>query len=127
MTTYRISTDDKLIYLQIQGNVSATEIVSLLRKVSIDENYNRTFNSILDLRKVENMLSAREAQGIIESASSIRGHARAKSAVITDGVFKKNLVDMASALKKTQTLEVKGFTNLEDACSWLNVKENVLN
>jgi len=126
MTNYKISQHNKLIFMQLRGEFSAKDFVSFLTQVSMDELYDQSFNSIVDLQDFKNILSMSEAQDIIELASVIRGEVPAKSAIITNSVFRKNLVNMASTLSRRKKLEVKGFTSLAEACRWLNVEETVL-
>ncbi len=123
MTNYKISTDNKLIFIEMQGELSVREIIDFLTVISMDEIYNPSYNSIVDLQNYKSVPSAIEAREIIESAALIRSNTPAKSAIVTNGIFKKNLVDMASWLSKRKTLEVKGFTNILEACRWLQVDE----
>lgn len=121
MKKYHISKSNKLIYMQLAGDISAGDFIKFLREVSLDEEYSRTFNSLIDLQQVTSMFSAQEAKEIIESAALIRDQHEAKSAIITDSMFKKILVDTAGWLSGSKALEVKGFTSVLDACSWLQV------
>lgn len=123
MTNYQISTEDKLIYMQIEGSISARDFIRFLTEVSMDEHYNRTFNSIVNLQNFEAMFSIAEAQTIIEAATSIRSYTPVKSAIVANGILKKNLIDTASWLFKS-SIEIKGFASMDEAQQWIRSKGN---
>lgn len=123
-TQYQISLDDKIIYMQLTGEPTADDFIKFLTRVSLDENYNCTFNSLIDLQHCNSMFSVSEAQEIIELAATIRKNNPVKSAIITDGFFKKNLVDMAGWVNRNKSLQVKGFTCTQRAKHWL--QENAI-
>lgn len=124
-TNYRISSDNKLIFMQINGQLSVRHIASFIHEVSTAENYDPLFNSIVDIRGLKTTISAFDAQELIELSSLIMGEASAKSAVVTDGYFKEKLVNVANWLCKRKNIEIKGFTNMKDACRWLDFDEKV--
>ena len=126
MTKYKISQDEKLIFMQLSGELTARDFIKFLTQVSMDQDYDRSFNSIVDLQDFKNILSMSEAQDIIETATIIRGGTPAKSAIVTNSLFRKNLIDIASTFNRRKKIEVKGFTNFSDACRWLDVNENIL-
>lgn len=126
LTNYRISSDNKLIFMQINGQLSVRDIASFIHEVSTAENYDPLFNSIVDIRGLKTTISALDAQELIELSSLIMGEASAKSAVVTDGYFKEKLVNVANWLCKRKNIEIKGFTNMKDAYRWLDFDEKVL-
>lgn len=89
----------------------------------MDEHYNRTFNSIVNLQNFEAMFSIAEAQTIIEAATSIRSYTPVKSAIVANGILKKNLIDTASWLFKS-SIEIKGFASMDEAQQWIRSKGN---
>ena len=121
MHNYKIATDQKLIFLQMNGDFSARDLVSFIAEVSRDRDYDPSFNSIVDLQNSASIIPAQEAQSVIEAATMITGQASAKSAVVTSSVFRKNIVDMAGWLSKSKHVEIRGFTNLTEACNWLQI------
>jgi hypothetical protein len=121
MKKYHISKSNKLIYMQLSCDISSGDFMKFLREVSLDEEYSRAFNSLIDLQRVTSMFSAQEAKEIIECAALIRNQHEAKSAIITNSMFKKILVDTAGWLSNNKALEVKGFTDCIEACRWLHV------
>jgi hypothetical protein len=122
MKRYHISKSNKLIYMQLSGDISSGDFIKFLREVSLDEEYSRAFNSLIDLQQVTSMFSAQEAKEIIECAALIRNQHEAKSAIITNSMFKKILVDTAGWLSNNKALEVKGFTDCVEACRWLQLE-----
>lgn len=126
MHHYEIATDHKLIFVQMNGEFSAHDLVSFIAEVSRDRDYDPSFNSIVDLQNSATIIPALEAQSVIEAVTMIIGQASAKSAVVTSNMFRKNIVDMAGWLSKNKTIEIRGFINLTEACDWLQVDDNKL-
>ena len=126
MHHYEISTDHKLIFVQMHGEFSARDLVSFIAEVSRDRDYDPSFNSIVDMQNSATIIPAQEAQSVIEAATMITGQASAKSAVVTSSMLRKNIVDMAGWLSKNKNLEIRGFTNLKEACGWLQVDDKKL-
>ena len=126
MHIYKIATDQKLIFMQMNGDFSARDLVSFIAEVSRDRDYDPSFNSILDLQNSASIIPAQEAQSVIEAATIITGQAAAKSAVVTSGTFRKKIVDMAGWLSKNRNVEIRGFTNLTEACDWLQIDDKKL-
>jgi len=112
--------------MQMHGEFSARDLVNFIAEVSRDRDYDPSFNSIVDLQNSATIIPAQEAQSVIEAATMITGQASAKSAVVTSSMLRKNIVDMASWLNKNKKLEIRGFTNLKEACGWLQVDDKKL-
>ena len=110
----------------MNGEFSARDLVSFIAEVSRDRDYDPSFNSIVDLQNSATIIPALEAQSVIEAATIITGQAAAKSAVVTSSMFRKNIVDMAGWLSKNRNVEIRGFTNLTEACDWLQIDDKKL-
>jgi len=126
MKNYKISTDLKLIFMRVNGPYTVRDIISFMAEVSSDRDFDPSFNSIVDLQNSQTIIPALQAQGVIDAATIIIGQASAKSAVLTSSVFRKNIVDMAGWLSKRKNVEIRGFTNMTDACDWLQVDDKKL-
>ena len=126
MHHYKIATDHKLVFVQMHGEYSVRDLVNIMAEVSRDTDYDPSFQSLVDLQNSATIIPALESQRVIEAASLILGQAPAKSAVVTSSMFRKNIVDMAGWLNKNKNIEIKGFTNLPEACAWLQVDDKIL-
>ena len=126
MTNYNIVIDQKLIVMQMSGEISATDIEDFIRKISVDENFNPSYSSIVDIRGLRTFYSTADSHEIIDSASFILGGVSVRSAVIADSFLRVKMIDIVNLLCLRNNIEIKGFTHLPEACSWLGFDEGVL-
>ena len=126
MTNYNIVIDQKLIVMQMSGEISATGIEDFIRQISVDENFNPSYSSIVDIRGLQTVYSTAGSHEIIDSASFILGGVSVRSAVIADSFLRVKMIDIVNLLCLRNHIEIKGFTHLPEACDWLGLDEVVL-
>ena len=86
MHHYKIATDHKLVFVQMNGEYSVRDLVNIMAEVSRDTDYDPSFQSLVDLQNSATIIPALESQSVIEAATLIIGQAPAKSAVVSMGV-----------------------------------------
>ena len=126
MTNYNIVIDQKLIVMQMSGEISATGIEDFIRQISLDEKFNPSYSSLVDIRGLQTVYSTLDSHEIIDSVSFILGGVSIKSAVIADSFLRVKMIDIANLLCLRSHIKIKGFTHLPEACDWLGLDEVVL-
>ena len=121
MTKYRIETDQKLIIMQLSGEVSVSGLENFVREVSIDENFDPSFDSIVDIRRLETVYSTFASHEVLDSVSYIIGGVSTRSAIIADSYLRVKMIDITNLLGTRKHIELKGFSTVKDACSWLAI------
>ena len=115
--------EHKLILLQLKGHLSVEEIIDKVRKVTLDDEFDRSYKALLDNRQLVPNFSANSLKKIIEISSLAVGHTPMPVAVVTASFIRARIVDVVGAALLSG-IRIKAFSEVDDAMDWLQLDDN---
>lgn len=127
--TYDIRSDLKLVIIIHTGSIPDEEFLSAYNQLSQDENFNITYNRLVDLRHADSRVRTTDALSRLARASEERHlgvSPRPKTAVITASDLTYGLSRMYYAISSNASRDFGVFKSLEQGLSWLNLPPDTL-
>ena len=128
--TYQLKPDERLVILVHVGAVTNDEFLSFYKALFEDDQFDKSFNLLVDLRQAES--SVRSAETLNEFADFIRRQyvsttARPKVAVVAPEDISFGLARMYEVFSGDVPWEFAVFRAAAAALAWLGLFENLMN
>lgn len=117
-STYEIITDKNLIVETLSENISSKEYTKLKHAEFQDKKFNRNFNLITDLSNIDT--SEEKIKELFIVFKENKGKFIRNKSAIVSSIKDKKILDAIIKTDKKIVKEVKTFTNLDDAKSWMS-------
>lgn len=118
--SYRISTDDNLVFVKATGLVTRDDMDQLHHKLLADKEIEPGMRLIFEAGDVDSQLSFTDLQEIAARLSGIFGRGIGRVAVVADSTYVYSLAKTFAVFAANEPVRMKPFRKREDALEWLN-------
>ncbi len=120
--SYNIFKFDKLIFEDIDGQVTLQNLISYNNYLIADPEYSEEYNMVADLRDTDIILSLIEIPRFVDYFNSIPGKGR-KLALILSPTYCQLFSTILRANQSKLNLDIKFFKSLKSALNWIEKSE----